>query len=74
MSVMNSAISNWAPAALVSVTILLGIVFNNSRINDLRSYIDARFNGVDKRFDDLKDFVKSEVRRLEERQSPIRRA
>ena len=71
---MNSAISNWAPAALVSVTILLGIVFNNSRINDLRSYIDARFNGVDKRFDDLKDFVKSEVRRLEERQSPIRRA
>ena len=71
---MNSAISNWGPAALVCVTILVGIVFNNSRINDLRSYIDARFNGVDKRFDDLKDFVKSEVRRLEERQSPIRRA
>ena len=59
---------------MVCVTILLGIVFNNSRINDLRSYIDARFNGVDKRFDDLKDFVKSEVRRLEERQSPIHRA
>ena len=59
---------------MVCVTILLGIVLNNSRINDLRSYIDARFNGVDKRFDDLKDFVKSEVRRLEERQSPIHRA
>jgi hypothetical protein len=71
---MNSAISNWGPAAPVCVTILVGIVFNNSRINDLRSYIDARFNGVDKRFDDLKDFVKSEVRRLEERQSPIHRA
>jgi uncharacterized protein (DUF2164 family) len=71
---MNVGFSNWGPAALVCVTILLGIVFYNSRINDLRSYIDARFNGVDKRFDDLKDFVKREVRRLEERQSPIRRA
>jgi hypothetical protein len=70
----SRGLSNWGPAALVCVTILLGIVLNNSRINDLRSYIDARFNGVDKRFDDLKDFVKSEVRRLEERQSPIHRA
>jgi len=36
--------------------------------------MDARFNAVDKRFDDLKDFIKSEVRRLEDRQRPIHRA
>ena len=66
---------------LTCLTVVMGILFNNSRISDLRSYMDARFNdvdkrfnAVDKRFDDMKDFIKSEVRRLEDRQSPIHRA
>ena len=85
---MNGALTAWGPALLICLTVVLGVVFGNSRLSDLRSYIDARFNDVDKRFndvdkrfnyvdkrlDDLKDFIKSEVRRLEDRQSPIHRA
>ena len=59
---------------LICLTVVLGIVYNNSRMSDLRSYLDARFNAVDRRFDDMKDFIKSEVRRLEDRQSPLHRA
>ncbi|HMC58223.1 MAG TPA: hypothetical protein VKJ01_03425, partial [Candidatus Solibacter sp.] len=71
---MNGSLAAWGPSLLICLTLVLGILYNNSRLSDLRSYMDARFNAVDKRFDDLKDFIKSEVRRLEDRQSPIHRA
>ena len=78
---MNAALAARGPSLLICLTVLLGILFNNSRISDLRSYMDARFNdvdkrfnAVDKRFDDMKDFIKSEVRRLEGLRSPIHRA
>jgi hypothetical protein len=48
-----------------------------ARFNDVDkrfNAVDKRFNYLDKRLDDLKDFIKSEVRRLEDRQSPIHRA
>ena len=80
MNVINTA-NLWGPALLVFLTVVRGVIWGNSRLNDLRSYIDARFNAQDKRFDaqdqrfeDLKDFIRSEVRRLEERISPIHRA
>lgn len=79
VDVINAA-SLWAPALLVCLTVVLGVIWGNSRLNDLRSnfdalrsYIDARFNAQDKRFDDIKDLIRSEVRRLEERISPIHR-
>jgi ubiquinone biosynthesis protein UbiJ len=31
------------------------------------AYNNARFNAIDKRFDDLKDWIRSEVKRLDER-------
>jgi hypothetical protein len=63
--------------ALASVptmlAVLVGILINNSRLSDLRSYMDARFNGVDARFtsvdqrlDELKETWRSELRRVEE--------
>jgi len=86
VNVIN-AVNLWGPALLVCLTVVLGVIWGNSRQNDLRSYIDslrsyidARFNAQDKRFDaqdqrfeDLKDFIRSQVRRLEERISPIHR-
>jgi hypothetical protein len=71
---MTGAFATWGPALLVCLTVVIGIFYDNSRISDLRSYVDSRFNAVDRSFDDLKDFIKSEVRRLEDRQSPIHRA
>ena len=81
MGTMNGVLAAWGPSLLICLTVVLGILYNNSRLSDLnsrlsdlRSYMDARFNAVDKRFDDMKDFIKSEVRRLEDRQSPIHQA
>jgi hypothetical protein len=69
-----NAVNLWGPALLVCLTAVLGVIWGNSRMNDLRSYIDTRFNAQDKRFDDMKDLIRSEVRRLEERMNPIHRS
>jgi hypothetical protein len=39
--------------ALVFVAALGSIMFNNSRISDLRDTVNNRFNDVNKRFDDV---------------------
>ena len=55
------------------VVVLIGILPNNSRLSDvnarlaeLRAHIDVRFNDVDRRFDEMKDLWRSELRRVEE--------
>ena len=57
---MNPIINQWGPVAVIVGGYLLGIFFQNRRIDDLR-------DSVNKRFDDLRDLLKSEVKRLEER-------
>ncbi|HTD43084.1 MAG TPA: hypothetical protein VK687_02845 [Bryobacteraceae bacterium] len=65
------------------ITVLIGILINNSRISDLnarmgdfrtsndgrfgelRSYMDLRFNDVDRRLDEMKDMWRSELHRVE---------
>jgi hypothetical protein len=42
-----------------TVAVLVGILLNNSRLSDLRSHMDARF-------DDMKDMWRSELHRVEE--------
>ncbi len=38
--------------AVPTLAVLMGILINNSRLGDLRSYIDTRFNEMDRRFGD----------------------
>jgi chaperonin cofactor prefoldin len=57
---VNAVIGQWGPVAVIVGGYLLGIFFQNRRIDDLR-------DSVNKRFDDLRDLLKSEVKRLEER-------
>jgi deoxyadenosine/deoxycytidine kinase len=67
--------------ALASVptmlAVLVGILINNSRLNDLRVHIDARFmevnrrfadmdRKIDQRFEDMKETWRSELHRVEE--------
>lgn len=59
---------------MVCLSVILGFIWNNGRLTDLRNYIYERFNAQDKRIDDLRDFFRSEIRRLEERMSPLRPA
>jgi hypothetical protein len=35
------------------ITVSIGIPINSSRLGDLRSYMDVRFNNVDRRFDEI---------------------
>lgn len=48
------------------LAVMLGIFINNSRLSDLRAYMDARFNEIDRRFDDMRDMWRSELHRVEE--------
>jgi hypothetical protein len=61
----------------IMLTVLVGILINNSRMTDLRVTMDQRFNSVDRRFDimqaemnrrfdDTRDMWKSELHRVEE--------
>jgi hypothetical protein len=57
---VNPIINQWGPVAVIVGGYLLGIFFQNRRIDDLR-------DSMNKRFDDLRDLLKSEVKRIEER-------
>ena len=48
-----------------TVAVLIGILVNNSRLTDLRAYMDARFGAFDKRFDDLRAVVQADLHRVE---------
>lgn len=45
--------------AVPTLAVLVGILINNSRLSDLRSHMDARF-------DDMRQTWQSELRRVEE--------
>jgi hypothetical protein len=59
--------------AVPTLTVLIGILINNSRLNDvnsrlgdLRADINTRFDHVERRLDDMKDMWRSELHRVEE--------
>ena len=53
-----------------TLAVLVGILINNSRLSDLRSYMDERFDSMerrsDQRFEDLKETWRAELHRVEE--------
>jgi hypothetical protein len=68
---MSPIMNQWGPVAVIVGGYLLGIFFQNRRIDDLRDSMNKRFDDLretmNKRFDDLHDLLKSEVKRVEER-------
>ncbi len=63
-----------ALAAVPTVlTVLIGILPNNARRSDVssrlggfRSHMDAHFNDVDRRFDEMKEIWRAELHRVED--------
>ena len=56
-----------------TLAVLIGILINNSRLSDLKSHMDARFQTMDVRFqatdrriEDTRDLLRTELRRVEE--------
>lgn len=70
----NSQILTAALAAVPTMlTVLVSILINNSRLNDmntriddLRSHMDSQFRSVDHRFDEMRDLWRSELYRVEQ--------
>ncbi|HEV2177847.1 MAG TPA: hypothetical protein VGW33_11715 [Terriglobia bacterium] len=69
---MNSQI--WAATAIIVVGYILGFYFNHREVESLRRAMESlrremetRFAAIDKRFDDLKDWIRAELRRIDER-------
>ena len=73
---------NWGSLAIIVGGYVLGFYFQNRRIDDLRDTVNRRITDlsvhVDARFADMKDFIKSEILRLESRierlEHPVARA
>ncbi len=60
-------------ATLPTSAVLIGILVNNSRLSDLRSFTDKRFDDVNRRFDEMRDYIRvtserhdANLRRVEE--------
>ena len=77
---MNPALIQWGPALLILFGIMLGVIYNSRSIGHLDNRIGGEIGHLSTRLDDLirnqeirhndlKDFIKSEIRRLEERSS-----
>jgi hypothetical protein len=70
MQAANNILNQWGPALLVCFTVIIGLFYQNTRMSDFKG-------AIDKRFDDLKDYIKSEFRRVDERidrlESPLAR-
>ena len=49
--VMAGATQTLLAVSIPTLAVLIGILVNNSRLSDLRAYMDARFRDVDRRFD-----------------------
>jgi hypothetical protein len=45
------------------LAVLAGILINNSRLTDVRGHMDTRFNDVDRRFDEMRDLWRPQLRR-----------
>jgi Tfp pilus assembly protein PilN len=64
---MNPFMNQWGPVAVIVAGYLLGIYFQSRSISHLDRRIDDLRDSINKRFDDLHDLLKSEIKRVEER-------
>jgi len=55
----DASIQTVLAVGVPTLAVLVGILINNSRLNDLRGHMDARF-------DEMRETWRSELRRLEE--------
>lgn len=56
---MDASLQMALSVGVPTLAVLIGILINNSRLNDLRSHMDTRF-------DDMRDMWRGELRRVEE--------
>jgi len=55
-----------------TLAVLVGILVNNSRLSDLRSYMDFRFETIEKRFESMDKRLDSMERRSDQRHEDLK--
>jgi hypothetical protein len=53
-------------ASIPTLAVLIGILVNNSRLSDLRSDMNHRFDDVKRRIEDTRDLLRAEFFRVEQ--------
>jgi hypothetical protein len=53
-------------ATIPTLAVLIGILVNNSRLSDLRSDMNRRFDDVNNRIADTRDLLRAEFLRVEQ--------
>jgi hypothetical protein len=57
---MGLIAQSWVQVGTICAVLVAALIYQTH-------YIDKRFEAVDKRFDDLKDWIRAELRRIDER-------
>jgi hypothetical protein len=63
---MADATQTVIAVSIPTLAVLIGILVNNSRLGDLRAYMDARFNGIDRRLIDMEALFTEKLLRVEQ--------
>jgi predicted Holliday junction resolvase-like endonuclease len=64
MYVYDGAMMNqWGPALLVVLSILLTVLYNNKRLDDLRSEVNVRIDDLQRNFNARFDDLQAEINR-----------
>jgi hypothetical protein len=53
-------------ASIPTLAVLIGILVSNSRLSDLRSDMNRRFDDVNRRLEDTRDLLRAEFFRVEQ--------
>lgn len=69
---MAGATQTVLTVGLPTLAVLVGILVNNSRLSDLKSYIDVRFVGVDQRFESIEHRFDALERRIDDLKETLR--
>lgn len=66
MAVSDQLVTALATAAFPTFAVLIGILINNLRLNDLARAVDQRFTETNRRIDDAKEVLRAEMFRMEQ--------
>jgi hypothetical protein len=62
---MNPELQTLLTVSIPTIAVLIGILVNNTRLNDTNVRIAELRSHVDQRIDDLKDILQADIRRVE---------
>lgn len=67
---MDPELKQWLlaliPALIPTLAVLFAMLQNSRSVDSLRREMEVRFNGIDRRFDDMRDLWRAKLHRVEE--------